>query len=183
MKAFWREKPLTKGEIALLAALTLAHEQSATRGNISGVTVENAVVGSGSYVQAIAAGILTLGGMHAPLAATMAMLRVANPPAAVQEIIRQGVKVPGWGNSFVRGGKDELWQPVEAALEKTAPVWMRAIERVTHELHKAGKNIFPNPSAYNAAVALAVQMPPEIAPFLFIQARLPAWTQIALTKL
>lgn len=185
IKPFWRETPLTENEQRLWDAVMQAHHDSAMRQNMSHGAAVNAFVGSGSYAAAMASAILTTGGIHAPIAETMEAIDTvmgnimdSSDERFVRGFTESGKKIPGWGNSFFKGEPDALWADVDRVLAESFSPIRGAITRITHFLHLAGKNIHPNPSAFTAATALALGIPPVIAPFIFFQGRLAAWTQI-----
>lgn len=147
----------------------------------------NAFIGSGSYAAAIASAILTTGGMHAPIAQTIEVIRIAMQHVSIQEDEKfvlgytdTGARIPGWGNSFIKGAEDDLWIDFQDVLKDAFPEIYKAVRRLTLALHHAGKDIYPNPSAFTAATAIALGIPPVIAPFIFFRGRLDAWTQVAL---
>ena len=179
---FWRKEPFSDEARNLLDELTLAHEASAQRQNISTFTFQNVAQGSGDYTRGLAAALLSLGGIHAPLEQTMELLRDARADATAADMVDSGLLVPGWGNSFVKGMKDPLWIHVDAALHKDfEPLWDR-LESVTAVLHGMDVMIYPNPSAYTAAAALAVGLPDHLAAYLFVVGRLDGWTSQLLRK-
>lgn len=167
-------------QLALVAALNQAHAQAALRGNISSTTVANAAAGSGSYTASIAAALLTLGGLHGPLQQTQELLERDDPAAAALAMLDRGRKVPGWGNSFIKGEEDPVWAPVRAALKEHWPAVLEDIDAVTTALHGRGKPVYPNPSAYTAACSIVVGLPPCACAYLFVNARLGTWTRIFL---
>lgn len=177
-EAFWRDTPLSESEVQLLLALRRAHAIAAQRNNASTASLLNAAHGSGDYTKAIAAALMTLGGRHAPIEATMRVLTAAEPEKYVADLLGQGRMVPGWGNSFVKGKPDPDWTEVAHLLARGCPKLLGVIGLVTRTLHEAepAKKVFPNPSCYTAAVALALDIPGVIAPWLFISSRLEAWT-------
>jgi len=175
---FWRSEPLSEPEQKLLDALFAAHTKAACRENCSTVAVLNSWTGAGSYTAAIASALLTLGGAHAPVAEIMRFLGQKDPEDRALFRLATGDKVPGWGSDFVKGKPDPDWAEVDAALEKVAPGLNESIRAVTTVLHEHGKVIFPNPGAYTAATALALGIPESVAPWLFVQGRLGAWTKI-----
>ena len=162
---------------AILAALNAAHEASALRHNLSHEALMLATVGSGSYLQAITAALMTLGGTHAPLIDTCRFLGRDHPAGMVPFILHQGWRVPGWGNGLVKDGPDPIWAEMDQVLREASPERMTAVDAVTAALHEAGKIIYPNPSCYTAVTALLLELPPEASPFLFLSARLPKWTE------
>jgi citrate synthase len=168
---------------SLLRACLAAHRASAERPNISSETLRRAFAGSGSYTSALAAALSTLGGLHAPLAATVSFLAAAEPWKQVKGALEAGQRIPGWGSSFAKGGKDPLWLEVDGILAAEFPELTAKIEAVTMALHQAGKRIYPNPSCYTAATALALGMHPALAPWIFVAGRLDAWTGIIAKEL
>lgn len=154
-----------------------AHGASAHRKNCSTLGLLNAYAGSGDYVQAIIGALSTLGGKHAPLLATYQVLKDTGGPT--KALLSCGAKIPGWGNSFVKGGPDELWSAVEECLD-AFPIGAR-LREITEALHAVGKLVYPNPSGYSAAAAIVLKMPPEILPWFLVAGRLASWSQILLT--
>lgn len=171
---FWKDS-ISEPERRLVEAMEVAHGLASFRDNPSSVAVNLAGAGSRSYTQAIAAALMTLGGPHAPLLDTWKLLAADDPAAEATEILKRGDKVPGWGSSFA---EDKTWEPVAMILRADFPQLAEKIDRVTGELRKAQKLIIPNPSAYTAAVAIALSMPAECLPYLFIASRLAAWSVI-----
>lgn len=174
----FRKEPLTDDENALLTLLFAAHDESARRDNASTVAMLHAGVGSGRYMNGIAAALLSIGGVHAPLAESMALLAADDPTGEAKRLMNAGFKVPGWGNSFHRGKPDPAWVPLDDLLWKLFPDYADRIAGITKMLHKAGKNVFPNPSIYTAATALIIGLSPVFAPYLFVRGRLDAWSEI-----
>lgn len=182
---FWRERPLTVAEWELLVAVADAHAASARRDNVSTHAVFGAAIGSGNYTNSMAAPLLTLGGLHGPISRAHRFIsewdQRADPDSIrkshqlVAVIIEHGCKIPGWGQSFVKGQPDPAWQQVAAMLEGTAVG--RKLDAITNALHTAGKAIFPNPGGFTAAAAMVLEMPAAVAPYLFIAGRLEVWSQ------
>ncbi len=178
-KPFWRDTPLPVAGEELLIKLFEAHKQSSFRPNLSSQTVAGAATGSGDYLNAIAAGLLTLGGLHAPISQTYSLLTADFPGSTALALLSDGFIVPGWGCSFVKGDYDQLWEPVRGWFTVYRPDIAAKIDDVTASLHLRGKDLYPNPACFTAAAAIALQIPKEIASWLFVQGRLSAWTQIA----
>lgn len=179
MNVFWRQKPLAASQAKLLQLVMEAHDKSAARGNISTVVLCNAAVGSGDYFKSLAAALCTVGDAHAPLIQTYSFLASFDPDKmeAFQRHIEMGGKVPGWGNSFVKDGPDEMWKGVADHIAEHWPELHAKVQRVTDELHARGKMVWPNPSLWTAATAAVLEMPPMIMGWLFVQGRLNAWTR------
>lgn len=182
-KPFWREQALETKEVELLSRLFQAHEASVFRPNVSSEMVCAAAVGSGDYTKALAAALMTIGGLHGPITQTYSLLEDSSPDYLTVKILDAGQKVPGWGNSFAKAQIDPLWVGVDEWLRLNAlPLWEK-IDLVTRTLNNAGKLIYPNPGCYTAAAALALGIPSPVAPWLFVQGRLGGWTRLALKTL
>lgn len=173
---FWHPGPLKAEEKNLLDALYIAHQRSVFRDNPSSVTVANAAFGSHDLTKAIAAGLLTIGGKHAPIIETIDFLNQENPQLVVPFYLERNKKVPGWGGAFQKNGPDSAWDEVDSLIPKSVG---DKIDAITHALHEQSRFIFPNPSAYTAAVAICLGLPAPLAPYLFIAARLSSWVVIA----
>lgn len=174
---FWRETPLSTAESLLLELVHEAHVASCGRHNVSRDLFEAGAFGSGSYVNGLIAALASLGGPHGPIEQTVAVLQ---DPDQIGQMLAFGGKVPGWGNSFEKGHKDPLWLTVDECLKLNFSEMSTRLESITDELHRAGKNLYPNPSAYTSATALIVGLPARTAAYLFIHARLDGWTKLYL---
>lgn len=168
---WWRDDPLSDREHELLTAMRLAHVKSTYRENASSQMVLTAWLGSGDFTKAIAAGLLTLGDRHGPIEKAVASI--------VQATIADGI-VPGWGSSFHKGADDPDWAPVRVLLEANWPKLAGRLALITAALEARGAHVRPNPAAYTAAVAIALGIPPKLAPWLFVSCRLDAWASICL---
>lgn len=173
MKVFWKREPLTEHQAKLLNACLEAHAHSAWRENISSVVLCQAAQGSGDFAKSLVAALSTLGGTHAPLDETWEFLESGS----------RGKKVPGWGNSFAKGSPDPAWASVDTILHEQFPALWGKLNRVTEEFKSDGKNIFPNPSAYTVATAMAIDMPRKLTPWLFIGGRMNTWAVLFLNSI
>lgn len=182
---FWRPgEPLTLEEQELLGALMQAHAISARRNNLSTHAAIGAAIGSGDYYAAVAAPLMTLGGLHGPIPQAMAVLASSIDAAEiVAEALGQSKKVPGWGTSFVKAAPDPDWEEVRGRLAQGKRPELERMEQVTAALHRAGKLVFPNPAGFTAAVAMVLGMPARIAPYLFLAGRLEVWSELIMKNL
>ena len=174
MKSFWRDKELLGYEQQLLEMVLTAHAKSCFRDNISTTVLRSTFEGSWSFQQAVAAAILTFGGMHGPVEQTMDLLVAEQPEQAAMEMLKAGFKVPGWGSSF----EDDIWPDVGAFVEATWPTAGRKVRNVTQVLHDAGKMLQPNPSCWTASMNLILGIPRHLALWPVLQGRLPSWAEI-----
>lgn len=179
MNVFWRQKPLAAPQARALSLILNAHEQCAMRDNISTVTLRNAAIGSGSYTNAVAAALLTVGAVHAPLIQAYSFIAQFNPDEVGEfaRHIEMGGLVPGWGSDFAKNGPDELLKPIADCIAEFFPLIDAKIQRITDELHARSKMVWPNLACYTAAVGMAIEIPLPILPWLMIQGRLAFWTR------
>lgn len=176
MRVFWREEPLTPDELELWEALREAHYRSCFRGNPSTVALQCAAEGSGDFCRAVAAALMTLGGVHGPVEEVYGIL--VEGEAAVERYLGAGRKLPGWGGSFMVNGRDEIWGKVERLLRERFEDEWAVVEAITLALRKRGIKAGPNPSAFTALTAIVLGMPPRLAPYLLVAARLDGWAEI-----
>jgi citrate synthase len=167
-------------KVKLLRAVLEAHRKSALRDNASSVVIREVFAMHRDFAKAVAAGLMTLGGIHAPLENTAFYLRhtLDGVKAAVQAKINRDSLMPGWGNSFIKGRRDELWIEVDDLLHAHFPELAEKLDAVTGLLQAAGKNVFPNPSAYTVCAALAFDLASHQAVCLFIRGRMLGWEEI-----
>lgn len=175
---FWRTAALDPNEKTLLQVVLHAHYRSAFRDNLSSSAVKMATLGSGDYTKAIAAALSTLGGAHAPLVQTYQFLTSSDVASATRNGLAAKRRIPGWGNSFHKGEPDPVWTQVEVCLRLHWPDLAKKLDDVTGVLHAAGKNLFPNPSAFTVLAAIALGIPPHLAPYLFVMGRLQGWSEL-----
>lgn len=161
----------------LLEALYAAHDAVALRGNLSHQALALSAIGSGDYFKSISAALLTLGGIHAPLWPTYQLLSTPNPVDHAQRLVGMGRKVPGWGNSFIKGEPDPEWHRVHELLMTVNPGLVLKITDVTMALIEMGKPVYPNPSCYTAAVAIHYGLDIDAVGELLVRGRLSAWTR------
>lgn len=182
MNVFWRKEPLTENEAELFDLVREAHFHSCFRNNSSTNVLANTYEGSGSYSKALSAALLTLGGKHAPLEKIIGVLATPFGESVAAHHIKEKSKMPGWGNSFIRGERDPVWLKVDNCLKEKFPEMYEKITKITKVLHDNGKEVYPNPGCYTAALILLLEVPSQIAEYIFIEARLVGWTQVILQQ-
>jgi len=161
-----------------LELLRKAHVECAKRENLSTQAVAMSALGSGDLTKALAAGLMMLGGLHAPIAQTMALLSLPRDNGRLPSKCWQAT-VPGWGSSFVKGEHDPLWDDVRVWLNEHAEWVMKRVNEITDCLHNdRGKTIYPNAACYTAAVALALDWDDAQAMAFVIESRMPVWIRI-----
>lgn len=176
MIVFWKQKELARVEEILLNLCLEAHGKSVLRDNISTSVLAQAAFGSLDYTKSLIAALSTVGGVHAPLLETWNVLQA--PIGEIEKAIDAGARIPGWGSSFVKGKSDEIWTPVESHIREHFTSISDRIDAITHLFQSKGKNLHPNASCYTAATGLALELPPQLLPYLFIQGRLNNWSVI-----
>ncbi len=180
MTKWWsNHEPLNADELALLTALYQAHAQCVFRPNCSSVACQQAAGGSRSLPQSIIAALACLGEMHGPIEGAYDKIKYAGEFVWISYDPERPVdKVPGWGNSFVKGQLDPAFLPVDQILEQRFPRSHARLKEITDALHARGKHVFPNPASYTAATSLILGMPRHLSPMLFVQARIEAWSVV-----
>ena len=180
MITFWRDTALTDKEKRLLTELHRGHQEATERQNISSQILQAAYIGSGDYLKAVCSAICSLGGTHAPIIQAYEFLKGFSPNGSVdyRYLVRNGRKLPGWGNSFVKGKPDPCWRIINDYLGHEFPDMEFKIGYVTSLLHELGKNIYPNAACFTAATAIIIGLPKELSPWLVLRARLGSWTQL-----
>jgi citrate synthase len=109
----------------------------------------------------------------------MRLLSDSSPVGLAVKLLDEGKRVPGWGNSFIKG-PDSTFARVDQRLREMVPLTMERVDKITAFLHECGRVLYPNPSTYTAACALALGIPERIVPYLLIMGRLEAWTALSL---
>jgi hypothetical protein len=170
-------EPLTEQEAQLVGALYKAHSECVFRPNCSTTACQQAAGGSRSLPQSIIAALACLGEMHGPIEEAYDVISTWFGGMLLPSVSVVG-KIPGWGNSFVKGQIDYSFTPVDQVLEACFPRAHNRLREITDVLHARGKHVYPNPAAFTAATALLLEMPRHLAPMLFIQARLEAWSSV-----
>lgn len=179
MNVFWKPKPLAAPQAKALTLILQAHDGCAMRDNISTVTLRNTAIGNGTYTNAVAAALLTVGATHAPLLAAYQFIATFNPDdmGEFAAHVEMGGKVPGWGSDFAKDGPDPVLTPIAECIGEHFTEIHTRITRVTDELHARSKMVYPNLAAYTAAAGMAIELPPPLLPWIFIQGRLASWSR------
>ncbi len=178
IKWWLNNEPLTEPEARLVAALYRAHAECVGRENCSTMALIQAAGGSRSLVSSYIAALATLGEMHGPIEEAYTFIEYVVPISLDHGMFESGFKAPGFGNSFIKGQIDHAFLPVDQCLEQHFPRTHSRLREITDALHARGKHVFPNPAGYTASAAIILQMPRHLAPMLFVQARIEAWTSV-----
>ncbi len=169
---------LDAGQRALLDITMEAQRNAAANNtNMSKVAAVQAWQGSGSYVQAVCAGLLTTGLRHAPLQAARKTFR--SSPLQIEVDAANDRIIPGFGNSFFKDRIDPSLQPVMDELMKFPGG--RKITELRDAMWRANRKVWPNAALLTAAVCDTIECPEGVEEFFFLTARLPVWTAAMLT--
>jgi len=162
----------------LFDIVSKCHFESSFRDNPSSIAVIMSAKSSGKFGNAVIAAISMLGNPHGPVQEATEMLSSEDPIDFAKMYIQNNAKVPGWGNGFVKGEHDPIWDEAHEYIQKNFPELFSLIDEITKLLHSNGKMIFPNPACYTAITAIANNIPADAASYIFISSRLPAWFNI-----
>lgn len=163
----------------LYYALLEAHGKAATA-NMNGSLAVAVVTykASGSLTQALAAACLAQGDLHAPIDKARELLALGREAARDAACMMEyGDKVPGFGNSFYKGGHDPAFDQVEATLRKERPDLCQIIDDINTQHPKLPQ---PNAAMWTAAAMEALNIPVGMGPALFISMRVQAWARYLL---
>ena len=182
MTPFWRDSPLSDEETKLIDLVNTAQYNSVFRDNGSTAVFLNSLIGSGDYVKAVAAAMLTFGNLHGPIQQTISLLLSDSPEKKAIAMVECGLKVPGWGGSFQDVNGDPIWKDAELLERSIAPDLFKIIDGITESLNGSGKKLSPNASTYTAVASIILGMPALIAPYLLLRGRLDGWSELAIKQ-
>lgn len=158
----------------LLALLQWSHYQAALKNdNTSSAAAVAVFKASGDIGKAIAAATLAQGGLHAPIEGAR---RVLEDSAYAGQLLAQGRKVPGFGNSFYKDKIDPCFETTYWALPMGARDRIARIQNGCPRL----ENLYPNAAIITAAACVQVGIPAGAEPMIFAYCRVPAWTRLCL---
>lgn len=166
-------------EMALLNLTLMAHTQAAKEntGNVSSHVLQQAAHAGKEFPESMAAAILTLGMVHAPITQARGVL-FSMENDAIREALWDGARLPGFGNSFHKDGVDPAWQPVDEFLEQTFPEIHERIWDVSDIISNVkSKKVYPNAAAYTAAAAHLTKQPFGTEHAILLMGRVPAWVE------
>lgn len=161
----------------LLTLLEKAHYECCKRNNISSHVLLETYAGSRFTPQAIAAAISTIGDFHAPVHKVLALFLDSNKIDAVSSAIKHGVRIPGWGSSFIKNRPDPIFNELSYYLNDNYPEELRILKKITAILHGSDKFIYPNDAAFTALVGKIYNYSPSTIHFLLVSCRLRGWLE------
>ena len=165
-----------EANIQLLDLLMDAHARTAkTNPNASSYACHNAAMVTGRLENGIASGIMALGGHHAPISEARIVYR-SWVKADIDSAMKARMLIPGFGNSFFKGGIDPAWELVDKHLESNYKNEYARIKQLQGWIAENNSTLFPNAALYTAAICDILGVVPGTEVALLIIARLPVWT-------
>lgn len=167
---------LSQTQKDLISALMIAHMNATfSNKNLSKDVFLASLQGSSNALQAVCAGLLSTGSTHAPVIHARDVLfnfeksdeQVNND---ISHMVRIGLRVPGFGNSFFKDNIDPAFQPIYDFLSDT--IEGKRIDFVNNIINKG---LFPNAACLTAAVASYCNLPRLMELWLFIAPRTASW--------
>lgn len=162
----------------LQRAVYAAHFKAAMRDNVSTSVLRTAFCSNGNNInQAVIAAVATLGGLHGPILQAHQLLAMPRKECLeeVEGMLDAGLRVPGWGSSFVKETADPDWSDVDQALEAANFPLFETLRKVSRLMASRDKRLYPNPAAYTACLGICMGLSSSLSPILFLEARAPAW--------
>lgn len=154
----------------MITALTEMHTEMAFRDNASS-TIIRAMAQLGKPLNdALAAGLLTLDTIHAPI-------RAACEFWTAPGYLSRYTKVPGFGSSWYKKEPDPVVEQfINNGLPPESVIKMDELQEEVSD--HFGKLLFPNAALATAAAADVLDIAPFMAMSLVIEGRLSAWCDI-----
>jgi citrate synthase len=178
-------------KLGLIELCILSHKNAAiANNNISSAVTFAAYEGSNNAIGAICAGLLSTGGIHAPISQARACFKVFSHHRAEGTLdkfaknLNKGRRIPGLGNSFHKDSIAPEFAQLFAALPDE---YGRQIEEFTEFFNSflernTDTYLFPNAALLTAVVAEACQLPDGLENWMFITGRSLAWLNHMSTK-
>lgn len=167
----------------LIDHLVEMHTKMAYRNNASSTLITSMGQLGKPLSTALAAGLLTLDSIHAPIADTVTLVQHwlsnkcdENPFANEKFWERYPNKVPGYGSAWYKGKPDPV---VEEFFNYLDPDLLGVAEKLTEGVqHYTERKIYPNAAMATAWAAIEMEIPAHEAMSLVIQGRISAWCDL-----
>lgn len=161
----------------VLDLLVKAHYQAATtNNNVSSAIVAQIGAVGGTFERAVAAALLSLGDVHAPVTQARYILFEATDDVEITAQLKVGYKIPGYGNGFYKDSIDPAFEEFFKYIEKNYPeIWKRVLHVGALIFKKKGKTIYPNAACATGIAAEILNIPRGTEVQLLLMGRLPAW--------
>lgn len=158
----------------MISELLAVHNQLAKRDNLSTTVIVNMALAEKDFASSVAAALLTLGGLHAPLTKAYIVLK-GGPKINIKRSLKENLLIPGWGSGFVKGSPDPMFEKIDAMLLDASPVLHKRIQSITTLFHDAGKQLYPNAACYTAAFCIFSDYPIHAAAAWLLKGRIDSW--------
>lgn len=159
-----------------LNALFRAHfSAAANNANASGQAAAQCAVGGSGLHATIIGAMASIGGRHAPVTAARKVL-FRSDPVQIERALRDGLLIPGFGNSFFKDQIDPSWVDCAAFLRMHFPEPCARLDQIAEILAARGKAAHPNAAAFTAVSCEVLGMPWGSEPLMFLLPRSLVWT-------
>ena len=157
----------------LFAALIALHGKLAER-DCASTSVIRAMAQLGKPLpEAIAAGLLTIGGFHAPLEEALQVWRNFDEHPYY---LSSWPKVPGFGSSGYSGQADPAFDGFRDMLDESV---LARLDRLTEQVRtQTGKQLYPNAAMYTAIAADILGYNETYISSLLVRGRVDTWCLI-----
>jgi hypothetical protein len=160
---------------ALWSAVYKAHRASGySNASLSKVLVNLIGQSSGSFAHSVTAGMMALGKKHGPIAQARDDI-LYTTPASVAVLVKDGIKIAGFGNTFFKDQIDPSWSEVVTILRTSYPETWAKVQALQDALHAAGKTLYPNPGGLSAAACIATELERGLEEAIFVMPRMQVW--------
>ena len=153
----------------LHAAVLELHSELAKR-DCASTTIIKAMAGmSKDMPEAIAAGLLSLGGHHAPIDQAMQVWKFGGMP----EYFDQWQTIPGFGSSWYRAQPDPAFDGLREMLPERVVYDLDALTEAVQAYYE--KPLYPNAAMYTAVSADVMGKDSKFATSLLLRGRIDTW--------
>lgn len=169
---------LNTEQVRLLQATIDAHQHAARfNRNVSTVTFMQTCAGSGRIESAIAAAILTVGHLHAPILEARGLYEEGQKLMVLGRLHGKQ-KIAGFGNSFHKTSVDPAWDEVMNIIRMSFPKIDARIGELCSWMAEGGKPLYPNAALFTAAVCSELKIRHGTETSLFAVWRIPVWVDM-----
>lgn len=143
----------------LLRAIVDGHVKAdVANNNASRAITEIALRTSGSFINGVCSGMLSLGGAHGPLREARWAFR-NETRESVCEKAKAGIKIPGFGNDFFKDKIDPSWDEVLQVFYDDFPEVYKKLMELQAGLWDADKKVYINAAGFTAAACEILELP------------------------
>ena len=122
--------------MSLKEELLKGHSNACKRNNVSSVLIKILSSTGKGFFDSIIPAIISFGNLHGPIEQTYKLLIKDEQELnkLVDRALKNNKKIPGWGNSFVKGKRDNLWDNCDKILEINHKELYKKIKFITNKL-------------------------------------------------